>query len=113
MTNSLVRRGEEPSRAVRIDGSTLVSQGEGEDTFTVQTEGEAELELEAGEGEGDNTDWVRDIREHRLDFSNWHQAATRQMEILSPGRKVGGSDSNSQTGNILFLILLRRWKGER
>ena len=111
MTNSLVRRGEEPSRAVRIDGSTLVSQGEGEDTFTVHTEGEAELELEADEGEGDNTDWVRDIREHRLDFSNWHQAATRQMEILSPSRKVGGL---SQTVNILILIfVLRRWRGGR
>ena len=63
----------------------------GEDTFTVQTEGEGELELAAvdGEGEGDNTDWVRDIRDHRQDFNDWHQAATSQMEILSPSKKVG------------------------
>ena len=106
-----MRRGEEPSRALRIDGSTRVVQGE--ETFTVQTEGEAELELAVAAGDGEMADWVGDIREHREDWQGWHQAATRQMEILSPGRKVGGSDSDSQTGNILFLILLRRWKGKR
>ena len=88
----IVRRGEEPRRSVRIDGSTMVIQRE--DTFTIQTEGEEDLELGAGEGEVDNTDWVRDIRDHRQDFTDWHQAATSQMEILSPSKKVGG---HSQT----------------
>ena len=74
---------------MRIDGSSLVSQGQ--DTFTLTTQGEAELELEAGEGEGENTDWVGDIRHHIEDFSAWHQAATSQMEILSPSKKVAAA----------------------
>ena len=44
-----MRRGEEASRTVRIDGSTQVRQGE--ETFTLQTEGQAELELGAAEGD--------------------------------------------------------------
>ena len=97
-----MRRGEEPSRAVRIDGSTRVIQGE--ETFTVHTEGEAELELAVAAEDGEKADWVGDIREQREDWLGWHQAATSQMEILSPSRKVGGSHSDSQTGNILLLI---------
>ena len=96
---------------MRIDGSTRVIQGE--ETFTVQTEGEAELELAVAAEDGENAAWVGDIREHMEDWQGWHQAATSQMEILSPSRKVGGSHSESQTGNILLLILFRRWRGKR
>ena len=95
-----MRRGEEASRTVRIDGSTQVRQGE--ETFTLQTEGQAELEL--GAAEDDEADWVGDIRDHRQDFTDWHQAATSQMEILSPSNKVGGC--HTQTLYISFLILI-------
>ena len=98
--NNALRRGEEASRTVRIDGSTQVRQGE--ETFTLQTEGQAELEL--GAAESDEADWVGDIRDHRQDFTDWHQAATSQMEILSPSRKVGGC--HTQTLYISFLILI-------
>ena len=94
-----MRRGEEPSRAVRIDGSTRVIQGE--ETFTVQTEGEAELELAVAAEDGENAAWVGDIREHMEDWQGWHQAATSQMEILSPSSKVGGAELH--TGNFYFL----------
>ena len=87
---------------MRIDGTSVVSQGE--NTFTLQTQGEEELELVAGEGEGENTDWIGDIEDHRQDFTDWHQAATSQMEILSPSKKVGGC--HTQTLYISFLILI-------
>ena len=71
---------------MRIDGSTLVK--EDQDTFTLITQGESELVLKARDAEGENSDWVGDIRHHSEDFSAWHQAATSQMEILSPSKKV-------------------------
>ena len=97
---------------MRIDGSTRVIQGE--ETFTVHTEGEADLELAVAAEDGEKADWVGDIQEQREDWLGWHQAATSQMEILSPSRRVGGSHSDGRTGEILLLILLfRRWRGKR
>ena len=94
---------------MRIDGSTRVIQGE--ETFTVHTEGEADLELAVAAEDGEKADWVGDIQEQREDWLGWHQAATSQMEILSPSRKVGGL---SQTWNFLIIFFLsRRWRGKR
>ena len=94
---------------MRIDGTSVVSQGE--NTFTLQTQGEEELELVAGEGEGENTDWIGDIEDHRQDFTDWHQAATSQMEILSPSKKVGGTRPVKLEIFSNSILLLRRWKG--
>ena len=92
-----------------MDSGSVVRPGETINTITIHNQGQTDIELTTGDGE--ETDWIRDIRNHIQDCGDWHQAAPGQMEILSPSRKVGGL---SQTVNILILIfVLRRWRGGR
>ena len=83
------RRGEQPLYTLTVDSGSVVRRGENTNTFTIHNQGQTDIELTTGDGE--ETDWIRDIRNHIQDCGDWHQAAPGQMEILSPSKVSGGT----------------------
>ena len=48
-----------------MDSGSVVKWGENTNTFTIHNQGQTDIELTTGDGE--ETDWIRDIRNHIQD----------------------------------------------